>query len=161
MHEQAHPDTELLDRLRAGLLDDNVDARRRLERHLDACPRCRDRLHAWEHLGPGTLGAWPVADSRLSSGLSQARRHAMTAGRRRRIHRYPLLATAAMLLIALSVGLWGLRHESMDTPRMTARTTEGIPDLYEDLDFYLWMANQGDDAMHKKNGDGDPAANRT
>lgn len=160
MHEQAHPDTELLDRLRAGLLDDNIDVRARLERHLDTCPRCRDQLHAWEQLGPGALGSWPVADSRLSAGLRQVRRHAMTV-RRRRIHRYPVLAAAAMLLIALSAGLWGLRHEFMETPQMTARATGEIPDIYEDLDFYLWMANQGGGATHEKNGNGDSAANRS
>jgi anti-sigma factor RsiW len=161
MHEQAHPDTELLDRLRAGLLDDNIDVRTRLEHHLDTCPRCRARLLVWEHLGPEALGAWPVADSTLSLVLRQARRHAMTAGRRRHIQHYPLLATAAMLIIALSAGLWGLRHEFMETPQMTARTTEEVPDLYEDLDFYLWMANQGDGTTHEKNGNGDSAANRT
>ena len=60
MHEQAHPDTELLDRLRAGLLDDSIELKDRLEHHLVACPQCRSRLHAWEHLGRNTweLGPW-------------------------------------------------------------------------------------------------------
>ena len=161
MHEQAHPDTELLDRLRAGLLDDNIDAKARLENHLAACPRCRGQLHAWEHLSLDALGAWPVPEGKVSAGLKQARQRAMAAGRHRRILGYPVLATAAMLLIAVSAGLWTLRHEFMDTPQMAARTTEEIPDLYEDLDFYLWMANQGDGKMHEENGNGDSKANRT
>jgi anti-sigma factor RsiW len=154
MHNQAHPDTELLDRLRAGLLDDEVEMKTRLERHLAACPQCRTRLHAWEHLGRDALGAWPVTDDRLSAGLKHARKQAMTAGRRSRIIRHPLLATAAMLLLAVSAGLWTLRHEFVDTVPMTARNSEQVPDLYEDLDFYLWMANQGDGKMHEQGGNG-------
>jgi hypothetical protein len=154
MHEQAHPDTELLDRLRAGLLDDRIEMKARLERHLFACPQCRGRLHAWEHLGRDALGAWPVANDRLSAGLKLARQRAMTERRHRRIISYPALATAAMLLIAVSAGLWTLRHEFVDTAPMTAQTSEEIPDLYEDLDFYLWMANQGDNKVHEDGGNG-------
>lgn len=154
MHEQAHPDTELLDRLRAGLLNDSIELKARLEQHLVGCPQCRGRLHAWEHLGRDALGAWPVADGKLSVGLKEARRRAMAGGRHRRIMRYPVLATAAVLLIAVSAGLWTLRHEFVDTAQMTARTSEEIPDLYEDLDFYLWMANQGEDKMHEESGNG-------
>ncbi len=153
MHKQAHPDTELLDRLRAGLLDDSSEIKARLENHLVGCPQCRGRLHSWEYLGRDVLGAWR-ADGKLSAGLKLARQRSMTARRHRHIIRYPVLATAAMLLIAVSAGLWTLRHEFVDTTQMTARTSEEIPDLYEDLDFYLWMANQGDDKMHEQNGNG-------
>ena len=154
MHEQAHPDTELLDRLRTGLLDDNIELKDRLEHHLVACPQCRSRLHAWEHLGRDTMGAWPVEDKKLSMGLKHARRQALSSGRHRRVIRYPVFATAAVLLIAVSAGLWTLRHEFVDTMPMMARTSEEIPDLYEDLDFYLWMANQGDDKMHEQGNNG-------
>ena len=154
MHEQAHPDTELLDRLRAGLLDDSIEIKDRLEHHLVACPQCRNRLHAWEHLGRDAMGAWPVADKKLSVGLKLARQQAMTAGRHRRTIRYPVFATAAVLLIAVSAGLWTLRHEFVDTMPMMARTSEEIPDLYEDLDFYLWMANQGNDKTQDHGGNG-------
>jgi hypothetical protein len=154
MHKQAHPDTELLDRLRAGLLDDSIEIKDQLEHHLVACPQCRSRLHAWEYLGRDTMGAWPVEDKKLSVGLKQARRQALTAGRHRRMIRYPVLATAAVLLIAVSAGLWTLRHEFVDTMPMMARTSEEIPDLYEDLDFYLWMANQGNDKTQEQGGNG-------
>jgi anti-sigma factor RsiW len=154
MHEQAHPDTELLDRLRAGLLDDSIEMKARLERHLVTCPKCRGRLHAWEHLGRDALGAWPVADGKLSSGLKQARQQAMASVRHRHIVRRPAFAMAAMLIIAVSAGLWTLRHEFVDTVQITARTSEEVPDLYEDLDFYLWMAKQGDDKIHEQSGNG-------
>ena len=154
MHEQAHPDTELLDRLRTGLLDDNIELKDRLEHHLVACPQCRSRLHAWEHLGRDTMGAWPVEDKKLSMGLKHARRQALSSGRHRRVIRYPVFATAAVLLIAVSAGLWTLRHEFVDTMPMMARTSEEIPDLYEDLDFYLWMANQGNDKTQEQGGNG-------
>jgi anti-sigma factor RsiW len=155
MHNKAHPDTELLDRLRAGLLDDDVEFKTGLERHLAACPHCRGRLNAWEQLGRNALGAWTVTDDALSTRLRLARERAMTTGRQRRIIlRHPLLATAAMLLIAVSAGFWTLRHEFMDTSSMTAQRGEAIPDLYEDLDFYLWMANQGDDKLHEQGNNG-------
>jgi hypothetical protein len=154
MHEQAHPDTELLDRLRTGLLDDNIELKDRLEHHLVACPQCRRRLHAWEHLGRHTMEAWPVAEEKLSIGLKLARRQAVTTDRHRRTLRHPVLATAAALLIAVSAGLWTLRHEFVDTMPMVARTSEEIPDLYEDLDFYLWMANQGNDKTQEQGGNG-------
>jgi anti-sigma factor RsiW len=154
MHEQAHPDTELLDRLRAGLLDDSIEIKDKLEHHLVACPQCRSRVHAWEHLGSHAMEAWPVADEKLSVGLKLARRQAMTAGRPRRTMGYPALATAAVLLIAVSAGLWTLRHEFVDTMPMMARTSEKVPDLYEDLDFYLWMANQGNDKTQEQGGNG-------
>jgi hypothetical protein len=37
---------------------------------------------------------------------------------------------------------------------MMARTSEEVPDLYEDLDFYLWMANQGNDKTQEQGGNG-------
>jgi hypothetical protein len=100
------------------------------------------------------MGAWPMADKKLSVGLKLARRQAMTAGRHRHMIKYPVFATAAVLLIAVSAGLWTLRHEIVDTVPMIARTTEEIPDLYEDLDFYLWMANQGNDKTQDHGGNG-------
>lgn len=155
MHNEAHPDTELLDRLRTGLLDDDLEVKNRVEGHLADCPHCRERLNAWKHLGRDALGAWPVTDDRLSARLHLARQQAMGGGRQRRtILRHPLLATAALLLIAVSAGLWTLRHEFVDTVPMTAQNSDEIPDLYEDLDFYLWMANQGDDKMQEQGNNG-------
>jgi anti-sigma factor RsiW len=155
MRDEAHPDTELLDRLRAGLLDDDVELKSRVERHLGDCTHCCERLNAWKHLGRDALGAWPVTDDRLSARLRLARQQAMRAGRQRRaILRHPLLATAALLLIAVSAGLWTLRHEFVDTVPMTAQNSDKIPDLYEDLDFYLWMANQGDDKTQEQGSNG-------
>jgi anti-sigma factor RsiW len=161
MHEQAHPDTELLDRLRAGLLDGNTAVKSRLEHHLAACPRCREQLSIWERLVPDALGTWPVTDRQRSAALNQARQRAVSAARHHRAHRYRLLATAAVLLIAVSAGLWTLRHEFMDTTPMTTQAAGEVPDLYEDLDFYLWMANQGEDKMQKEDGSGESKANRT
>jgi anti-sigma factor RsiW len=155
MRNEAHPDTELLDRLRAGLLDEDLEMKARLERHLAACPSCRERLNAWEHLGRDALGAWAVTEDSLSAGLGAARQRALAAGRHRRfVSRRPLLATAAVVLIAVSAGLWTLRHEFVDTVHVTAQNSAGVPDLYEDLDFYLWMANQGDDKMHEQGSNG-------
>jgi hypothetical protein len=37
---------------------------------------------------------------------------------------------------------------------MMAGASEEVPDLYEDLDFYLWMANQGNDKTQEQGGNG-------
>jgi anti-sigma factor RsiW len=146
MHEQTHPDTVLLDRLRAGLLDEAEEDRSRLQRHIETCPQCRAYLDGWKQLGPTALG--PKLDpAAVTNQLRQLRQQALASAKRPRLRHYPLLASAALLLIAVTVGLWTIQYQDSDAPRMTAQSTEAVPDLYEDLEFYLWLAGQnGDDA---------------
>ncbi|MDH3561404.1 MAG: hypothetical protein OEN52_10695 [Gammaproteobacteria bacterium] len=149
MHDQTHPDTALLDRLRAGLLDAAAEEKSRLERHLESCPQCRARLDGWQQLGPKALG--PDLDpAAVSNQLRQLRQQALASGKRPRLRNYQLLATAALLLITVTVGLWTVQYQDSDAPQMTAQSSDTVPDLYEDLDFYLWLAGQnGDDAPHE------------
>ena len=59
---EQHPDSILLDQLRAGLLDGDPRQKSELEQHLQHCERCR-RAYDW----PGNLGsAMPELDSRPS-----------------------------------------------------------------------------------------------
>ena len=153
MHNQHHPEPELLDRLRAGLLDGQPADKAALDEHVAGCASCRRQLDSWQQLGPAGLG--PTLDSaRLASDLQAARHRALDSGRAGHRHRVLLpYATAAVLLLAVSAGLWSLWPDSDLTTRMAARSSEQVPDVYEDLDFYLWLATQGD------NGNGNEHSN--
>ncbi len=135
-----HPDTELLDRLRAGLLDDQPQTKRRLEDHLRECRRCA-RLADWQALAARVDG--PGNAAQLDAALRRARQQAL--GRRRRPTRRLLpLALAASLVAAIAVGLYAPQPETGTEPTRMAHSEEaGTPDLYEDLDFYLWLADHG------------------
>jgi len=156
MHSQQHPDPELLDRLHAGLLDEEPEARAALEQHVADCAACRQQLDGWQQLGPAGLG--PQLDSRqLADDLQAARRRALGSHSASAGHRHRALApyaAAAVLLLAVSAGLWSLLPYDSDTPAVVAsRSSEQVPDVYEDLDFYLWLATQQD------NGNGDEHSN--
>lgn len=151
MHNQQHPDTELLDRLRAGLLDDRADERAALENHLASCPACQARFDSWQQLAPQALG--PRLDPHeLGSELQRARRRALNVPESHHTPAFASYATAAVLLIAISVGLWSLQPGPEDPPQLTAQNGEPVPDLYEDLDFYLWLANQEEGPASDENG---------
>ncbi len=156
MNDQTHPDTALLDRLRAGLLDATAEETSRLERHIETCPQCRAYMDGWKLLRPMALG--PELDpAAVSNQLRQLRQQALASAKRPRLRNYQLLATAALLLIAVTVGLWTIQYQDSGAPQMTAQGSDPVPDLYEELDFYLWLAGQnGDDAPHE-----DENANRT
>jgi anti-sigma factor RsiW len=152
MRDQTHPDMELLDRLRAGLLDEDAEERSRLERHIGTCPQCRACLEGWKHLGPMALG--PKLDSAaVSKQLRQLRQQALATAKRPRTRNYQLLATAALLLIAVTVGIWNVQYQDSDAPQMTAQGSDTVPDLYEELDFYLWLADQNGDDTNSDNED--------
>jgi hypothetical protein len=62
-------------------------------------------------------------------------------------------ATAALLLIAISVGVWTLQPDPATAPQLASQTAQEVPDLYEDLDFYLWLADQENGATGDNHGD--------
>ena len=72
MHSQQHPDPEQLDRLRAGLLDDQADEKRSLENHIEHCPSCQSHYNSWQQLGPAALGPQLGAES-LGRSLQRRR----------------------------------------------------------------------------------------
>lgn len=135
-----HPDTELIDRLRAGLLDELPEEKQALEDHIASCPECQAQLDHWEQLTPSALGP-ELDNNKLQRDLENARRHALTANRPHPIAALVPYATAALLLIAISAGVWNLYPEP-DFTQQTAQGTQVVPDIYEDVDFYLWLANQ-------------------
>ena len=143
MLEDTHPAPEQLDRLRAGLLDDEPDTRAALEAHIENCQRCQSSMQGWGQLGPNALG--PALDTaRVDAGLRQARQAALASTSRRRPMRYATLATAALLLVIVSAGLLTL-NTGLQQPQLPAQAAAEVPEIYEDIDFYLWLADQQDE----------------
>ncbi|HUT40843.1 MAG TPA: hypothetical protein VM011_05815 [Gammaproteobacteria bacterium] len=144
MHSQQHPDQEQLDRLRAGLLDDTPQDKALLEAHLAACDTCQAQFGSWEQLGPGALGP-DLEPAALGRDLRAARMRALDSSTPRHRHTFAPYATAALLLIAVTVGIWTGQHWLQpQQPQLTAQAPHEVPDIYEDLDFYLWLAGQQD-----------------
>ena len=129
MNTHKHPDSELLDRLRAGLLDEDPAHKAELENHLQQCSICRQR-HSW----PTALQA---TDPALTSRLDQARHLALQAHDKSTLRRLaPLAAAAAIALVAVLL-VQPARLPEVENTRL-ADSTE-VPEIYEDLDFYLWL----------------------
>lgn len=131
-----HPDSELLDRLRAGLLDEYPARKDELMHHLQDCDLCRGRYHWPAHL--------QSHDSRSSIPevlLDEARRRALNTPRRNPLRRFiPAAAVAAIALVTVVV-LYPLQNGEQSTPHLVRAETQEIPEVYEDLDFYLWLSD--------------------
>jgi len=139
--ELKHPDIERFDELRAGLLDDRPQLQAELRAHLATCELCRRRAD-W---APVT-GQLAAVEASTSARLSKARTHALDAGRARRHHlhlaRGPLAVAASVAFVAvLAVHNMPWNH-SAQPPTRTAQAMADGPDLYENIDFYLWLADQ-------------------
>jgi predicted anti-sigma-YlaC factor YlaD len=148
MHKQPHPDPEQLDRLRAGLLDSTPGEKDGLKRHLDECSACRTQFHGWDRFGAAMMDAELPTEA-----LQRARREALASRRRsHHVRTFVPYATAALLMVAVTIGVWTLQPGDESQPLLTAQSTETIPDIYEDLDFYLWLANQKDTGSDEDNG---------
>ena len=149
MHSQQHPDPEQLDQLRAGLLDEQVEEKAALEAHIEHCPSCQSLLNNWKQLGPEALG--PQLDQQsLSHSLQQARQQALDSKDARQSRTFMPYATAALLLIAVSIGFWVTQPEYQDTTLATVDHSQDIPDLYEDIDFYLWLAEENGSSINRE-----------
>lgn len=151
MHSQQHPEPDQLDRLHAGLLDDQPEAKAALETHIADCAICQERCN-WQLLQPGALGPDLDTDA-LQQSLHNARRQALQSDSQHRHHGFVPWASAALLLVAVSIGIWTLQPDTGNQQQIAAQDSQIIPDIYEDLEFYLWLANQ------KENGNADEDAN--
>lgn len=132
-----HPDTELLDRLRAGLLDQEPAQKARLEAHLESCETCRRRAERVAQLQPDA-----TALQNLERRLDQARQRAMQMPRRASLPRLvvPVAAAAAVALLAVIL-VDPLQQEAPSEPQLADSTAVEVPELYEELDFFLWLAD--------------------
>ena len=133
-----HPDTELLDRLRSGLLDAAPEQKTQLEAHLASCESCRRRADLKAQLHPHLLAS-PDLDNRLD----QARRRALQMPRRSSLPRFaiPLATAAAVALLAVVLVEPVQRQTAPPEPQLANSGTREVPELYEELDFYLWLAD--------------------
>jgi anti-sigma factor RsiW len=152
MYKHPHPDLEQLDLLRAGLLDNAPDEKAALELHIAGCPECRAQSENWQRLA-GIMESPLMAES-LQEGLRYARQKALTEKSGNGRWLVTSYAVAAVLLVAVSAGMLTLLTGEMTSPAITTQTAQTIPDTYEDLDFYLWLANQDEGRPDK--GDVDP-----
>ncbi len=139
-----HPDAQLLDMLRAGLLDDDPQAAESVKAHLRQCGACRRRAAVWEELNHATESC-EQADPPIGRELA-ARRRAVLAGtpggtRRRRFAGMALAATLAVMALGIGVVY---NHQISDLGTQHAAMGGSVPDLYADIDFYIWLAE------HKK-----------
>ena len=147
MHRQQHPDPEQLDRLRAGLLDDQPEEKTTLESHIEHCPACQSQLNSWQQLDPDALGPRLNTGS-LGHSLQQARQQAMSNAGAQHSRTFMPYATAALLLIVVSVGVWMAQPEHQDSSLKMADRSQEVPGLYEDIDFYLWLAGQNGNTIN-------------
>ncbi|MBI5613270.1 MAG: hypothetical protein HY942_09440 [Gammaproteobacteria bacterium] len=142
----SHPDDATLDRLRAGLLNDNADVRA----HVETCAFCRQRLAIWDRLAralpAGSLPAGALADQlrvrrqAALAGLATGR----TSDARRWAPQYLAMA-AAVTAVAIGVGVFlALDHDGSDaSPDTLSAQADRPTDIYADIDFYLWLTKEG------------------
>ncbi len=140
-----HPDDVALDRLRAGLLED--DAART---HIETCAVCQQRLTVWNRLA-NHLQAGASSDNALARQLRERRRATLagqvtghTPSRRRWTPQYLAMA-AAVATLAIGLGVFvTLDRLGPDTaPDAISAQAEGTPDIYADIEFYLWLTTEG------------------
>jgi len=144
----SHPSTLELDQLRAGLVDHLPTERARLIEHLAACGRCR-KLASWDHV-LGALNDSALEPATLHGDLQQRRRAALAGRTVRRPPRHaPRLAIAAALAaILVGAGVFLALPRPGDAPAPALTRNGAVPDIYADLDFYLWLSRE-----NEQNGD--------
>ena len=137
-----HPTLEQLDQLRAGLLDDRPQERDRLRVHLEACPSCQARHEPWQHLSKHLQQRTePSTSARYQ--LQLARYRAVGRG----VNFWPrwasplTLAVAASLLVAVTLSLTLELGETQPPRGWSQSKLADDPDLYANVDFYLWLAS--------------------
>lgn len=131
-------DTEL-DARRAGL--HRTDDANRIDGHLEQCGNCRARPQQWADV----VSALDARDPWLDQALRR-RRQAALAGDGVPVRARPWRLTAALAagLTGVALGLGVLLHAPENIAPVTqaqapATTEVPEPDLYADIDFYLWL----------------------
>ena len=131
-----HPDTELLDQLRAGLLDEDPLQKAALDAHIQQCETCRQG-YDW----PAALRSDDGQTQHLVGQLDHARHQALLARKKTALRRFaPLAAAAAIALVAVLV-VKPLQSPDTGDTRLAGTTPDAVPEIYEDLDFYLWLTD--------------------
>jgi anti-sigma factor RsiW len=150
-YRDTHPDTDALDRLRAGLLDDAPAQRQALLDHLGGCDGCRTRYGLADRVRAALDGQ---LESPAVAGALRARRSAALggAGSRPRSPTPRLALAGAALSLLVGVGIFlALEAERPTDTLPPLASQEAVPDLYDDLDFYLWLAREREKAANEGN----------
>ena len=141
-----HPDHILLDQLRAGLLDDQVQLKAELGKHLQHCELCRQATD-WKQIADRT-----TVPAHLDSRLEAIRKSAMHPAPRRTSSFIPIAAAASVIALLTASLLFITTDMTTDSATIQAQATP--VDIYEDLDFYLWMADHtAEDGQSTQNND--------
>lgn len=136
------PDFDLLDRLRAGLLDGEPDQKSRAERMVMENSDLQDRTvgQVIEHLNETADNAMAI------NNQLRVRRREVLGGNAKRTpqQRIPqvALAAAASVVLAIAIGWFALPGPINDRTTNVSGDSEEISDLAENLDFYVWLQNQ-------------------
>jgi len=146
-----HPSTVELDALRAGSLDSDPDRRAAVLAHLGHCAACQTQNALWPQVRR-TLDQQTANDD--VAGALAVRRHRALKGVRRASSRpvYFRFAVAAALT-AIAIGIGSVFFIETERPETTVAAVEAqSPDLYADLDFYLWLMHNPSDDNSPPNG---------
>ncbi len=139
-----HPDNTQLDQLRAGLLDHQPAIKLQLLAHLQACNACHRRATDLNRL---IAIQRDHADPRLAQQLRSRRMTALMDGAvqhpRRTLTRRLAPAFALATVVAVMIGIGGFLeiNPAPPPPALTQTSSDTVPDLYADIDFYLWLSN--------------------
>ncbi len=139
----SHPDSAELDLLHAGLLDEMAEQKASLLHHLATCERCCLRAGRWKQIAHGDT----AEDTSLSRQLRERRHLAIEGRASKRSHRqvktrFVVSAVAAAVFLSLGTFLGlGIWHPHQPTPSIAR--ADNVPDLYSDIDFYLWVSHEG------------------
>lgn len=136
-----HPSDTELDALRAGLYDARVTEREALRAHLAECAECGDRVQLWTDAK--AMLATEAVNVRTEL---RARRAAALAGNAsvQRPARWGLPMALAAGVAALAVALGVALYTPENSGDVQIAESE-VPDLYTDIDFYLWLLRKQQD----------------
>ena len=130
-----HPDPDQLDQLRAGLLDDQAQLKIQLEKHLLQCKQCQ-QISAWENVVDHT-----ATTEHLEPRLDAIRKNALNPAPRHSTRLLPIAAAASIVALLSATLLFNTTGQNINSdPELQVHAES--EDIYEDLDFYQWMADQ-------------------
>ncbi len=142
--------TDLLHRLRAGLLDDRRALKAHVEQILKTDAHAQREFRAPERIIDGLNDSAERADE-VNRQLRWRRRKVVGGHTPKMRRRFPVFAASTAAAAALAVGLaWlGLPERSAFVdPGTTVSAAAGsnpevLSDLTDNLDFYVWLERQG------------------
>ena len=141
MNERSYPETEDFDRYRSGLLDDEPEAKRRVEASPSHAPKAGLLRAVTAHLDEAAERELGIANE------LRRRRREVLSGRRRLAPRFglPALVTSAVasVIVGIAIGLLvGRATLSPVLPLVALDELEEAGDVVENLDFYDWLEGQ-------------------